>query len=66
MYNIDFLSQLEEYRRRLFGSLEPREVVKAISHYSPPVGVRVLECVEDRNGEFVPVKALDGIVESPQ
>ena len=63
--DIDFLPQLEESRRRLFGSLEPREAVQRISPYSPPVELRAVECVEDINGEWVPVKDLDGIVKNP-
>jgi hypothetical protein len=62
MYNIDFLPQLEESRRRLFGSLEPGEAVEKISNYSPPVGAKVIKCVEDVNGEFVPVRVLEKAV----
>jgi len=65
MYNIDFLPQLEESRRHFFGSLEPREAVQRISPYFPPVGLRVVECVEDTNGEFVPIRTLDEVVKNP-
>jgi hypothetical protein len=64
MYNTDFLSQLEASRRHLFGSnTDPRTTSdEAYNRYSIPPGLRVLECNEDSNGEFVPQEALEGRV----
>jgi len=63
MYNIDFLPQLEASRRHIFGSGDPRELGMR-NHYSIPLGVEVLECVEDINGEWVPKRALDDQISS--
>jgi hypothetical protein len=59
MYNIDFLPQLETSRRSLFGagvdSIDSRGAPHDTSAgYSPPAGVRVVECEEAPNGEWVP------------
>ena len=60
MYNVDFLPQLEKFRRSLRRAEEVPEGERLdYTHlrYSPPPGVRILECVEDTNGEWVPRKS---------
>ena len=72
MYNIDFLAQLERFRRDLFGAMpsspalpyaeiNPLAQLRLRGHgpddtyrYVPPPGVKVLDCREDVNGEWVP------------
>ena len=72
MYNIDFLPQLERFRRDLFGDMPrspslPYEGVRGLAHapgrghghvdslrYVPPPSVKMIECHEDMNGEWVP------------
>ena len=51
MYNTDFLSQIEAFRRNLFGVSENRGVGKV---YSLPPDIKVVPCFEDINGEGVP------------
>jgi len=57
MYNTDFLPQLERFRRHLFraGFTDPINASnEAHRRYSPPPGVKVVECYEDTNREYVP------------
>jgi len=67
MYNIDFLPQLQRSEEHLFGRsfLNPREVSDEFyPRYSPLKEARILECKEDSNGEFVPIDALEKVVET--
>lgn len=58
MWNTDFQKQLDASARYLFG--ETGEVVRGASieeasgRYSPSKGLKVLQCFEDINGEWVP------------
>lgn len=63
MYSMAHHSQVEAARRHIFGSRTPRDIdytdprdpgATAHVRYSLPPGVKVLECVQDINGEFVP------------
>ena|GEM_PF-2956521 len=58
MYNIDFSEQLEQSRRRLWGAgcVDTQAAAEEASRraYFPPENVKVLECYEDINGEWVP------------
>ena len=63
MYNTDFLAQLDESRRHLFGNRDPMNLDDSFS-YSPPRTL-VVECFLDTNGEFVPLtdtKTIEGKV----
>ena len=55
MYNSspDFLKQLEDSRRSLFGTRDPRNIPLSARYYVPRE-VKVLSCHEDINGEYVP------------
>jgi hypothetical protein len=57
MYNINYLSQLQESRRHLFGYRDPRNL-PASSRYFPPQNVQILECEENASGEWAPKKGL--------
>ena len=77
MYNIDFLRQLEKFRRHLFGNMPaspvlPYEDVRPLadvllrghgpdytSRYVPPPEIKMIECREDINGEWVPNPVAD-------
>ncbi|MBS3075590.1 hypothetical protein J4429_03970 [Candidatus Pacearchaeota archaeon] len=59
MYNIDFLPQLEESRRHLFGNSDPHNPLSS-ALYHPPLTLKIIKCGEDINGEWVPVRALEG------
>ena len=50
MYNIDFLSQLEKFKRYIFGNRDSREINP--NSYFPCT--EVIECKEDINEEWVP------------
>lgn len=54
MYNTDFLPQLEESRRHLFGNTgcPPDEATRA--RYMPPRSIKTIPCHEDSNSEWVP------------
>lgn len=57
MYNIDFLEQLEKFRKDIFGTgaIDIREASKEASQsYHPPEEIKLLKCEEDVNGEWVP------------
>ena len=57
MYNLDYLHQLEMSKRHFFGlrSFDSRKISEEMQRvYYPPLGVRILECYEDVNGEWVP------------
>jgi len=58
MYNIDFLFQLENSRRHIFGNLDPRDLPLSVGYYPPP-GTRIIECIEAPNGEYVPTTTLE-------
>lgn len=60
MYNLKFLLQLEASRQHLFGALEPREAADRVNNYVPPEKTEVIECEENRNGEWIPRRALEG------
>jgi len=58
MYNMDFYKQLQESKRYLFGSGDPRTVSDRLhAQYMPPPTVKAFECKEDINGEWVPFPA---------
>ena len=65
MYNTDFLPQLERAREHLFGRgvVDVREHLDEIQAselgYFPPPDVKIVECREDTNGEWVPVNSLE-------
>ncbi len=65
MYNTDFLPQIEEFQRYLFGSgcVDVRAAVEEASKkpYFPPKDLEIVRCHEDTNGEFVPDTALGGL-----
>ncbi len=50
MYNIDFLKQIEESRRYIFGNRGPSESPP----YFPSKDIEIIQCKEDTNGEWVP------------
>jgi len=58
MYNIDFLPQLEEFRKHLWGAgcVDVQVAAEKASRrgYVPPADVEILPCYEDTNGEWVP------------
>jgi len=58
MHNTYFLSQLEEFRRYLWGAgcVDTRAAAEEASRsgYVPPADVEILPCHEDPNGEWVP------------
>ncbi len=59
MYNTDFLPQMEKYRRELFGVagiVDPQGAAAsaAAMNYFPPLGMKMVPCHEDTNGEWVP------------
>lgn len=60
MYNVDYLPQLEKFRRDLFGGRTPEEIADAERRYCPPPSVKIVDCVEDTNGEWVPKDSLEG------
>lgn len=58
MYNTDFLRQIEKSRRHIFGTgcFDCRSFSEEVSRkYFPPVNLKVIECYEDINGEYVPI-----------
>lgn len=63
MYNTKYAAQMEKFRKHLFGSANPR-TDDAYQRYSLPPGVKLVECYEDDNGEWVPKpESLEGKVE---
>jgi hypothetical protein len=58
MYGMNFHEQLEEFERDLWGPgvVDVREAARQASQgrYVPPPGVKILQCYEDVNGEWVP------------
>jgi len=56
MYNADFLPQIKKFRRDVFGDEEYNRG-GAPRRYVLPPNVKVLECKEDINGEYVPFPA---------
>lgn len=52
MYNVEFLPQLEESRRRLGTPLSDRD--KIYAKYLPPSSLKIVPCHEDADGELVP------------
>ena len=58
MYNTEFQRQLDESRRNLFGNNDPRTAsVDSYLLYSPPKDLKLLPCIENEHGEFVPVRS---------
>lgn len=64
---MDFYEQLTKFERDLWGGTDPDPQARALDAsqrgYVLPPDVELLECVEDSNGEWVPVdkkKSLDG------
>lgn len=56
MYNLDFYKQLQDSKRHLFGSGDPKDVSADLhARYMPSPTAKVIECKEDINGEWVPV-----------
>ena len=56
MYNTDYLEQIEESRRSIFGLGGPNKGAAEAAQrarYSPPPG-QTVPCYEDVNGEYVP------------
>lgn len=53
MYNPDFLPQLKTFEQDLFGNRGQPSAIDS-ARYCPPVGIRIIECHEDVNGEWVP------------
>lgn len=60
--------QTEAARQYIFGSRNPRDIdytnprdpgATAPARYSLPPGVKVLECHEDINGEWVPIPVVN-------
>ena len=58
MFDIDYLPQLEKFRKHLFGS-NPESPRENYSNYSLPPNVKIIECERDENGEWVPKKDLE-------
>ncbi|MEK6873384.1 MAG: hypothetical protein AABW91_00930 [Nanoarchaeota archaeon] len=66
MYNTDFLPQIERFRRHLFGAGadNPRASSdQANISYCLPSNISLIPCVEDNNGEYVPITALENRVD---
>lgn len=56
MYNTDF-AQIEEFRRYLgITDVDMRDAFEKVSrqNYFPPKDVKMLQCFEDDNGEWIP------------
>ena len=57
MYNIIFLTRIEEFRRDLYGPsyFNRIDIIKNVSNNrSVPTNIKSLECYEDINGEWIP------------
>lgn len=62
MYNIVFLPQLERFKEDLFGAgcVDVRASAEEASRrYVLPDHIKTIPCVEDTNGEWVPVTSLE-------
>ncbi len=68
MGNTDYFHQLEDSRRHIFGngelgllaSVDPQVAAEIASKMPLPTkDIKYVECHEDNNGEFVPVKSLE-------
>jgi len=66
MYNTDFLPQLEEFERSLFGPgcMDTRASSdKAHAMYTLPKNIQLIPCKPNENGEYVPITALENRVD---
>lgn len=73
MYNIDFLDQIEELNRYLYGAgcVDTRKAAEEASKnaWLPIKSLEIISCVQAPNGEWVPItyKIIDDIVsENPK
>jgi len=73
MYNIDYLPQIEEFHRYLWGAgcVDPIAAAEEASRkaYFPPKDLEVVPCVKAPNGEWIPVtyKVIDDVLsETPK
>ena len=62
MYNTDYLPQIEAFRRDLFGNFTEEQIEDARIRYVSPKDMKMVKCVEDSNGEFVPISSLENNV----
>ena len=54
---------MEEARRHIFGSRDPRKPLPPALRYTLPPGVKLIPCREDENGEYVPIEPPEEVDE---
>jgi len=56
MYNTDFLQQIEQSRRNLFGNSGLPPSIEDCARYSLPPSLKVVRCIQNTNGEWTTPK----------